>query len=147
MNWDTDKANAVDLMKKVMQSQKTAPKKTADSKTGKENHSAYSLWRYEKKEKKKGSRRKDIGFFSWWELYIFKNPLGKIYVNAFVMGKLTDASQMSLAQHRENGTVILNGVTAHLMGLENILLIGISKTTDVKAISEWTGKLGICSRN
>ena len=45
--------------------------------------------------------------------HIFKNSLGRIYVNAYVDGTLTDASaNVTCTVTDENGTVILNGVTA-----------------------------------
>ena len=45
--------------------------------------------------------------------HIFKNSLGRIYVNAYVDGTLTDASgSVTCTVTDENDTVILNGVTA-----------------------------------
>ena len=74
--------------------------------------------------------------------HIFKNSLGRIYVNAYVDGTLTDASaNVTCTVTDENGTVILNGVTATSDGTGKYFVdLGISNTTDVnKLYAEWTG--------
>ncbi len=74
--------------------------------------------------------------------HIFKNSLGRIYVNAYVSGTLTDASgSVTCTVTDENDTVILNGVTATSDGTGKYFVdLGISNTTDVnKLYAEWTG--------
>ena len=52
--WDTDKANAVDLIEKgYAEPVNLLQRKQLIQKLERKNHSAYSLWRYEKEEKEK----------------------------------------------------------------------------------------------
>lgn len=75
-------------------------------------------------------------------IQIFKNSLGRIYVNAYVDGTLTDASgSVTVTVTDEAGTVIVNEQTAtnESTGVYYYDL-GIANTTDVnKLYAVWTG--------
>ena len=75
-------------------------------------------------------------------IQIFKDSLGRIYVNAYVDGTLTDASgSVTVTVTDEAGTVIVNEQTAtnESTGVYYYDL-GIANTTDVnKLYAVWTG--------
>ena len=74
--------------------------------------------------------------------HIYKDTRGRIAVNAYVDGTLTDASgSVTCTVTDESGTVILNAVTATNDGTGVYYVdLGISNTTDVnKLYAVWTG--------
>ena len=74
--------------------------------------------------------------------HIYKDSKGRIYVNAYVDGTLTDASgSVTCTVTDEAGTTVLNGVTATNDGTGVYYVdLGISNTTDVnKLYAVWSG--------
>jgi len=74
--------------------------------------------------------------------HIYKDSKGRIYVNAYVDGTLTDASgSVTCTVTDEAGTTVLDGVTATNDGTGVYYVdLGISNTTDVnKLFAVWSG--------